>query len=298
MTEKNPRQTPSTLRLVWPQYQGATRENVEQLISEANPAHARKGYAVGSRALDAFLPEHMGPTEIVAVPDADDEDSTNGIESRRAVVRSLTDALGLIREHDADRILTLGGECSVSIAPFAALTEKYGDDLAVVWLDAHPDTDTPETGYDGYHAMAVSHLLGHGNPEIAALLPAHVDSSRVALAGLQDWTEDAYEHVGEWGLQTFAPDDLRETSGALLEWLHSTGCSKVAIHIDVDVVDSDEVVLGLGAVPRGLTRAQVQRIIADLSAVADVVGLTVAEFIPRSLLAVIEMLEPMPLISR
>lgn len=61
-----------------------------------------------------------------------------------------------LARHDFDRVLTLGGDCSVNVAPFAVLTEKHGDDLAVVWTDAHPDADTPETAYDGYHAMVVS----------------------------------------------------------------------------------------------------------------------------------------------
>lgn len=298
MAEQNAATTATTLRLVWPQFHGATRENVAQLVPEIDYATARKGYAVGARALDAFLPAHTGPTEVVPTPVVDDEGTTDGIESRHAVTRSLSSALELIRRHRPDRILTLGGECSVSVAPFSSLAEKYGDDLAVVWIDAHPDVDTPDTDYDGYHAMAVSHLTGHGDPEIGALLPSTVDPSRIALTGLHDWTEDAYAHVAEWGLQTFTPDDLRESSTPLLEWLRATGCSKVAVHLDVDVVDSDDIVLGLGAVPGGLSRAQVQRIVADVSSVVDVVGLTAAEFIPRSLLAAVEMLDPLPLIGR
>lgn len=298
MIAENPNLPKTALRLICPQYQGATRENRELLIPELDPAQARKGYAIGAHALEVFLPEHDGTTAVVPVPETDDEGSTGGIESRDIIMRSLSDALGIIRQHDPDSILTLGGECSVSVAPFAALAEKHGDDLAVVWIDAHPDVDTPDTGYDGYHAMAVSHLLGHGDPRIVAMLPATVAPSRVVLAGLHDWEEDAYEHVGEWGLHTLAPENLRESSKPLLNWLRSTGCSKLAIHIDVDVVDSDEVVLGLGMAPGGLTRAQVQRIVADLSETAEVVELTVAEFIPRSLIAAVEMLKPMPLVSR
>lgn len=286
-----------TLRLVWPQWQGAGRDNVRELLPEVPLARARRGYAVGARVLDAILPPHEGPSEVVPVPAGDDEQSTDGVESRDAIIESLTAALEALARHDADRVLTLGGECSVSVGPFAALADKYGDELAVVWIDSHPDVDTPDTAYDGHHAMAVSVLLGHGDPGIVGLLPATVDSSRVALAGLHDWEEDAYEHVGEWGLSTFGPDDLRASSAPLLEWLASTGASKVAIHLDVDTVDSDEVVLGLGQVPGGLTSAQVRRIVADLAGVADVVGLTVAEFIPRSVLALQGMLDGMPLTS-
>jgi hypothetical protein len=46
---------------------------------------------------------------------------------------------------------------------------------------------------------------------------------------------------------TFSPEELRGSSGPLLEWLATTGCSRVAIHFDVDTIDSNEIVLGLGA---------------------------------------------------
>src|SRR5690625_1516849 len=56
-----------TLRLVWPQWQGAGRDNVAQLMPEVSLTRARRGYVVGARVLQAILPEHAGPTEIVPV---------------------------------------------------------------------------------------------------------------------------------------------------------------------------------------------------------------------------------------
>lgn len=203
-----------------------------------------------------------------------------------------------LAKHDADKVLTLGGDCSVSVAPFAALAEKYGEELAVIWVDSHPDVGTPASGYDGYHAMAVAVLLGHGDAEIVGRLPATIPAERVALAGLHDWTEDDYPNIAAWGLTAFSPDDVRSSSAPLLAWLAATGATKVAIHLDVDTVDSDEVALGLGKVPGGLSRENVQRLIADVAAVADVVGLSVAEFIPRDVLAVQSLLDGLPLIQR
>src|SRR5699024_9444414 len=267
-----------TLRLVWPQWQGAGRENVSLLLPELPEDLARRGYVAGAQVLDAMLPAHPGPTEVVPVAmDEPNEGSTGGIESRSAILASLTEAQEAIARHDPDRILTLGGECSVSVAPFAALAEKYADDLAVVWIDAHPDADTPETGYDGYHAMAATAVTGHGDQEILDRLPATVDPSRFAYAGLHDGEPDALANVAAWGLKSFGPEDLRESSAPLLEWLATTDARKIAIHLDVDTVDSEEVVLGLGKVPGGLSRAQVHRVIGDLGAHADVVGLTIAE---------------------
>jgi arginase len=120
---------------------------------------------------------------------------------------------------------------------------------------------------------------------------------RVALVGLHAWTDDAYAHVGDWGLTAFSPEQLRESSGPLLDWLSGTGCSRVAIHFDVDTVDSNEIVLGLGAEPDGLTSAQTRRVVADLTTAADVVGLTIAEFIPRQVMQLQQILSGFPLLA-
>ena len=44
-----------TLRLVWPQWQGAGRDNVAVLLPEFPFATARTGYAMGARVLNAIL---------------------------------------------------------------------------------------------------------------------------------------------------------------------------------------------------------------------------------------------------
>lgn len=128
---------------------------------------------------------------------------------------------------------------------------------------------------------------GHnGDQQVAASLPAHVDPSRVALVGLHDWEDDAYAHFAEWGLATFAPNDLRISSDSLLGWPASTGASKVAIHLDVD---SNEAALGFGQVPGGLNMERVRRVVNEVASAVDVVGMTFAEFIPQDVLLLQEL---------
>jgi arginase len=67
---------------------------------------------------------------------------------------------------------------------------------------------------------------------------------------------------------------------------------------DVDTIDSNEFVLGLGAEPAGLTSAQARRIVAGIDAAADVVGFTIAEFFPRQVMRLQQILDGFPLISR
>src|SRR5215207_7651426 len=86
--------------------------------------------------------------------------------------------------------------------------------------------------------------------------------------------------AGEWGLSVFSPEALRSSSAPLLDWLGGTGATKVAIHFDVDTIDADEIQLGLGADLGGLGTAEARRVVADIDSAAEVVALTIAEFIP------------------
>lgn len=286
------------LRLVWPQWQGAGSTSVRELAPDFAFDVIRRGYEVGTAVLLAVLPAASGPTETVAVPlDASGLASRDGVEAKDAVLAQLDEALGLIAQHDPARILTLGGDCAVSVAPFSALARRYGDDLAVVWIDSHPAVGTPAGEYDGYHAMAVAALTGHGDPDVLQRLPSTVDGSRVALVGLHSWTDDDFPHIADWGLTTFSPDQLRTTSEPLLSWLAATGCTKVALHFDVDTVDATEVQFGLGFDVGGLTSAECRRVVADVTAATDVVGTTIAEFIPRQVIRLQQLLAGFPLIA-
>lgn len=286
------------LRLLWPQWQGAGTESVRSLNDQFPFEVARRGYAVGTQVLQAVLPAHDGPTATVPVEMGDRGlELRDGIEAKTIVLEQLESALAIIAEHDPARITTLGGECSVSMAPFSYLIDKYGDDLAILWIDSHPDMGTGEGAYPGYHAMVVSALTGHGDPELLELLPATLPSDRVALVGMHDWTDPTLPAVAEeWGLTVFAPDVLRTDSSSLLDWIRATGASKVAIHFDVDTIEADEVQLGLGYDRGGLTIAQARRVVADVDAVSDVVAFTIAEYTPRQVMRLQQLLAGFPLL--
>lgn len=286
----------ANLRLLWPQWQGAGTPLVEAAASEFPFDVARRGYTVGTAVLEAVLPPHDGPTASAPVAMSDDGlEERDGVEAKSVVLEQLAGALEVIRRHDPARIVTIGGDCAVSVAPFSELARRYGDDLAIVWIDSHPDVSTPGREYLGYHAMAVTALTGHGDPDVLEVLPATVSPDKVALVGLHSWDDDP--NIAEWGIRSFGPDELRASARPLLDWIASTGCSRVAIHFDVDAVDSNEVVLGLAKEPGGLAGAEVRRIVAGVEGAADVVGLTIAEFIPRQVMLLRRILDGFPLIS-
>ncbi|MHA6803693.1 arginase family protein [Salinifilum ghardaiensis] len=253
---------------------------------------------MGTAVLEAVLPPHDGPTATVPVTMADRGlEQRDGVEAKTVVVEQLARAVEIVRHHDPARITTLGGECSVSVAPFAELARRYGDDLAVVWIDSHLDIGTPRSEYPGYHAMAVAALTGHGHPEVQDLLPATVPPNRVALVGLHSWTDDDVGNIAEWGIPPFSPGTLRETTQPLLDWIAGTGCSRVAALRRRRGRQQRDRARPRPREPGGLTSTEVRRVVADIAGAADVVGPAIAEFLPRQVMHLQQILNGFPLIS-
>ncbi len=147
------------IRLVYPQWQGG---NISQWITEVDdPAQASMGYCLGARLLNFLAPDSGRATYFVPIStDATERRVTDGIMDKEAIVAQTKAALCMLGTIGPDRIVTLGGECSASVAPFTYLADKYKDDVAVVWIDAHPDITLPGDDYCGYHAMALSPVWG------------------------------------------------------------------------------------------------------------------------------------------
>ena len=287
----------STIRLIYPQWQGGI---VDRWMPDIPADDASRGYWLGAQLLKMLAPESDRKTvEVPVSMDVGDRKTERGISARRVILEQTKTALALLRENAPGRIVTLGGECSVSVVPFTYLMERYPDDVAVIWLDAHPDINLPGDEYEGYHAMALTACLGMGDEEIVGLLPGRADASRVLIVGLRAWEANGgtRERQQVFGIRSLAPAEVAADSRAVLEWLRGTGVSRVVIHLDLDVIDPAEIVAGVGVEPDGMKMEQVARVIEDVAATYDVVGLTVAEPMPRIAIKIRNLLARLPLLK-
>ncbi|ORA37083.1 arginase family protein [Mycobacterium aquaticum] len=286
----------TTLRLEWPQWQGGEPQAVAHYTPGLDVAESRTVYGLGGQLTAALAPRHDGPTVRVAVPDySHDLPEIDGIVGKDEVLRQHAEALSLIREADADRILTLGGTCAVSLTPFGYLAERYADDLVVIWLDSHADCNLPGGPNRGFNTMVVSHLSGRGDNDVLESMPATLPSSRVLLAGVHAWDDqDSHTHES-WGLRLIPPADTEPFVDAVLGWIRDSGVRHVAVHFDLDVIDSDELAFGMAWEKGGISKATALRTIAAIAEAFDLVGLTVAEFVPREAVALRSILHGLPL---
>lgn len=157
-----------TLKLVYPQWQGG---DIVAFFKDLKPSEAAKGYVLGAQILNLLvsnLNENLDKnTAVVPISVEYESDESgkrlaqDGIIDKFILQEQTKKAFELLRAKNPAKILTLGGECAVSVAPFSYLTQKYKDEVAMIWIDAHPDLGVAgDDFYKGYHAMAVSALVG------------------------------------------------------------------------------------------------------------------------------------------
>lgn len=283
----------STIRLLYPQWQGG---NIDHWMPDIPAGDASRGYYLGAQLLNLLTPE--GAQRTVEVPvslDINDREVEKGISARRVILRQTKAALELLEKNAPDRIITLGGECSVSVVPFTYLAKKYPDDVAIVWIDAHPDVTLPYDDYKGYHAMALTACLGIGDDEFMQLLPGKYEASKALIVGLRSWDPGMKERQKELGIKGLSPAEVAESSEAVMNWLKETGVSKVVIHFDLDALDPAEIIAGVGVDPDGMKIEEVVRVINDIASQYQLVGLTIAEPMPRIAIKIRNMLNQLPL---
>lgn len=255
-----------TLSLLFPQWQGSGAARPERLTE-------------GAWQLQALL----GEREFVGVPvDPEGQSpSEGGVRHRTRLLEHLRRAQAELRQREPQRVFTVGGDCSVDAAPVAYLRSRYGDELAVVWLDAHADLNTPDSSpSQALHGMVLRLLLGEGDPELRAALTVALEPDQVFLAGVRQFDPPELAYFEEQRLRHASVGDLEAHPERLIDLVAARGFGKLHLHLDLDVLDPEHfAALGCPA-PGGLTLQGLSRLLQALSSAFEVVGLTICEYAP------------------
>ncbi len=235
---------------------------------QGSPSSRAMRLAEGAAAIRADLPSTA--TREVAVPLESGDAQGTGVarfSSLQLVRERLRDALDDI----ADTPIVIGGDCGVSSAAVAHAVERRGD-LALIWFDAHPDLNTPDSSPSGaYGGMVLRSLLDE------QVVPA----GRVLLAGERSWDPAEDEFVAAVGIRAFSVDELTDAA-ALVEAVAASGAEAVYLHIDLDVLDPGEIAGLLDPEPFGLAASALVGAIKALRGRFDLAGATIAAYAPAS----------------
>jgi arginase len=179
----------------------------------------------------------------------EDSPTVDGVANRAVLIANRTAQLAALEAPEGP-VLTIGGDCGVEVAPIGVARFRHGENLGVLWFDAHPDLNTPATSPSGaFHGMALRALFGEGDPEFAAG-PALRNAVLVGARSIDDGERAALDLVGTEG-------------------------EPVYVHVDLDVLDPTEFDGACYPEPGGLTIAEVAAAIRAIP--VPVIGAGVTE---------------------
>src|SRR6185436_5542052 len=138
----------------------------------------------------------------IEVPDEEGLSVDGGVLGLASLAPRLAETRTAIHACGPDRIFTIGATCGVEVAPIAYLNSKYGGDLAVLWLDAHADLNTPESSPSGhFHGMVLRTLLGDGPAALVDRLARPLTPAQVCLVGARDLDPPEAEFARATGIR-------------------------------------------------------------------------------------------------
>ena len=257
------------------------------------PDHVSGGldtYYFGANLLQYILPQNPNQPVVkvdIIPPNSKEKTVTNGIYAEEEVLSGIRDAQEKISKQTPDRIITIGGNCMVSLAPFDYLHGKYKN-VGIIWIDAHPDVSTLNDGYPNAHAMVLGSLLGHG----AAQLTREIKNSlfkpdEIFYIGLQPLHDYQEKYLDDMGVKYKVQDKTFVTSSEINDFIGRF--DHILIHFDIDVLDehffhstyfANSELVGDGAGGGKMTIEKLSEILRLITENTDVVGFTIAEYLP------------------
>lgn len=247
-------------------------------------------YYFGANLLAHILPQNENQPLLkveIAPPDGKEKEVTDGIYGKEEVISGIRQASQIIEDAKPDKIITIGGNCMVSQAPFDYLHGIY-ENVGIIWIDAHPDVSMTKDQYPNAHAMVLGALMGHGEPALSELMKNEKFKADeilyVGLQGLHDYQEAFLKNAGvDYRVQTEAFVSNQEIEEFMARFDH------IFVHLDIDVLDAakfhstyfaNEELVGDGSGGGKMTMDKLAEILGCIMNTADVVGLTIAEYLP------------------
>jgi len=141
--------------------------------------------------------------------------------------------------------------------------------IGMLWLDAHPDFNTPETTRSGsLGGMPVAVATGRAlqGMRIDAHLDPPLEDRFVVMGGVRLTDPLEQELLNKSKIEQLSVDDLRNLTPAVFAQLDRLNkiTDKIYIHIDMDVLDPREVSGHVNKVPNGPSSEQLARLFAEI----------------------------------
>jgi arginase len=186
-------------------------------------------------------------------------------------------------------LLVLGGDCSIELGTLAGHLARE-ESIALVYLDLHPDLNTPESVVEGtLDWMGMAHALAvpGAEPELVGVGPRTplLQDDQVLFLGYGPERARPFEldQIARRGLAAIPVDEVAEDpeAAAARALDFAARFERLLVHFDVDVIDFNDAQLSEDAVRGdGLKLEAAMRALAVLTASERLSAVTLTELNP------------------
>ena len=247
-------------------------------------------YYLGARLMSQIVPENQNqPLYKIDLPSPDSvhAEEKDGIYALDEVILGIQKANNILYEANPDKIITIGGNCIVSLVPFDYLHGLYPD-LGIIWIDAHPDVSTPTDGYPNAHAMVLGSLLGGGAVQLRKEMKNPIfKPENLLYVGLQDLHDYQEKFLKDLKVNYLVQKDKDLNNIDISAFCGKF--SRVLVHLDIDVLNPTEfpatyfanpMLVGDGSSGGNMSLARLNEVLHLIDDNSEIVGLTIAEYLP------------------
>ncbi|HVG38164.1 MAG TPA: arginase [Pyrinomonadaceae bacterium] len=183
--------------------------------------------------------------------------------------------------------ITLGGDHSIaagSISGSSSYFRERGEQIGLIWFDAHADMNTPETTPSGnIHGMPLAALLGYGARELTHIdgFAPKLDPRYCAHIGARDVDPHERKLIRELGMRFFTMREIDERGMSVCVdeaiAIASRAPSGYHVTFDVDALDPGDAP-GSGTLVRGgLTYREAHLAMEKIADAGGMIALEVVE---------------------
>jgi arginase len=174
----------------------------------------------------------------------------------------------------------LSGSCFAGLGVATGLGESSP---SVVWFDAHGDFNTPESTIDGYFdGMPLAILTGSAWPNLVDRVGVTtVPEPAVVLAGARDFDPLEERRLESSRVVHIPPGSIKSDDTVIraVEEIDPPP-SGLYLHVDLDVLDSDDAKVNIYSAPHGLTATQLETQFRSLLASGRVHAVSLTAYDP------------------
>ena len=142
--------------------------------------------------------------------------------------------------------VTIGGDHSLAIGSIAGSSEN-NDNLGVIWIDTHPDSNTNKTTVTfNIHGYPLGASMGFGQDEFVNLhqRKTKVDYKNVVMFAINDIDKPEQELIDKYNIKNFTLDDINSKGidtciNEAIDYI-SKRTNKIHLSFDIDSINYNE----------------------------------------------------------